>query len=151
MKATKRTTRRKYLVRASLLASAGAMSTLTGIAANAGTASASSTVTLQFWNTYNPAGNPSEVTTMQASSSSSKRRTPGSRSTDVKSRTATSLAKFIAAAAAGRPARRAALRHRLGAHLAADGVLLNMSRQKWAQPILKGALARPAVDQLLRR
>ena len=53
------------------------------------------------------------------------------------------LDKFIAAAAAGNPP--ALLRSDIAwvPTLAADGALLNMSRQKWAQPILKAALPGP--------
>ncbi len=65
MKATKGTTRRKYLVRATLLAGTGVMTTLTGITAiGVAPASASgSTVTLQFWNAYNTTDK--EASTMQ--------------------------------------------------------------------------------------
>jgi multiple sugar transport system substrate-binding protein len=148
MKATKGTTRRKYLVRASLLASAGTMSALTGIAATAGTASASSTVTLQFWDTYNAAGTPSEFSTMAGILKQFQKENPGIKVTDVKIPYGDLLAKFISAAAAGDPP--AVLRSDIAwvPSLAADGVLVNMSRQKWAQPILKGALAGPLSTNL---
>ena len=61
---------------------------------------------------------------------------------------ATSWSKFIAAAAAGNPP--ALLRSDIAwvPTLAAEGLLLNMSPPKWAQPILKGCPARPALDEL---
>ena len=135
--------KRKYLVRASLLASAGVVSSLTGITAVATSASASSTVTLQFWNTYNAAGTPSEFSTMQGIIKQFEKENPGIKVTSVKIPYGDLLAKFIAAAAAGDPP--AVLRSDIAwvPSLAADGVLVNMSRQKWAQPILKGALAGP--------
>jgi multiple sugar transport system substrate-binding protein len=143
MKGTKRNTGRKYLIRASVLASAGVMSTVTGIAASSATASASSTVTLQFWNTYNAAGTPSEFSTMQGILNKFEKENPGIKVTSVKIPYGDLLAKFIAAAAAGDPP--AVLRSDIAwvPSLAADGVLVNMSRQKWAQPILKGALPGP--------
>jgi multiple sugar transport system substrate-binding protein len=68
---------------------------------------------------------------------------PGIKVTSVKIPYGDLLAKFIAAAAAGDPP--AVLRSDIAwvPDLAADGVLVNMSRQKWAQPILKGALPGP--------
>jgi len=135
--------KRKYLVRASLLASAGVVSSLTGITAVAGPASASSTVTLQFWNTYNPVGKPSEVSTMQGILNQFQKENKGIKVVSVQIPYGNLLAKFITAAAAGDPP--AVLRSDIAwvPTLAADGLLVNMSRQKWAQPILKGALAGP--------
>ena len=107
-------------------------------------ASASSpVVTLQFWNTYNAVGKPSEFSTMQGILSRFEKENPGIKVISVKVPYADLLAKFIAAAAAGNPP--AVLRSDIAwvPTLAADGVLLDMSRQKWAQPILKGALPGP--------
>jgi len=74
MKATKGTTRRKYLVRATLLAGTGVMTTLTGITAIGVAPASASSVTLQFWNAYNTTDK--EATTMQnVCSRSSKPRT----------------------------------------------------------------------------
>jgi multiple sugar transport system substrate-binding protein len=145
MKATKRTTRRKYLVRATLLAGTGVMTTLTGITAvGVVPASASSSkVTLQFWNAYNTTDK--EATTMQnVVLAKFEKENPGIKvQSPSRSRTATSWRKFIAAAAAGNPP--ALLRSDIAwvPTLAADGVLLNMSRSEVGQVrYLKGALAR---------
>jgi len=139
--------KRKYLVRASLLASAGVMSTVTGIAASPATASASSTVTLQFWNTYNTTDK--EASTMQnVVLAKFEKENPGIKVVSVVVPYDDLLAKFIAAAAAGNPP--AVLRSDIAwvPSLAADGVLVNMSRQKWAQPILKDALPGPLSTNL---
>jgi len=106
-------------------------------------ASASPVVTLQFWNTYNPVGKPSEVSTMQGILNQFEKENPGIKVISVQVPYGDLLAKFIAAAAAGDPP--ALLRSDIAwvPTLAADGVLLNMSGQKWAQPILKGALPGP--------
>ena len=147
MKRTKRNTGRKYLIRASVLASAGVMSTVTGIAASTATASASSTVTLQFWNTYNTTDK--EASTMQnVVLAKFEKENPGIKVVSVVVPYDDLLAKFIAAAAAGNPP--AVLRSDIAwvPSLAADGVLVNMSRQKWAQPILKDALPGPLSTNL---
>ena len=139
--------KRKHLVRASLLASAGVVSTLTGITAVATSASASSTVTLQFWNTYNTTDK--EASTMQnVVLAKFEKENRGIKVVSVVVPYADLLAKFIAAAAAGNPP--AVLRSDIAwvPSLAADGVLVNMSRQKWAQPILKDALPGPLSTNL---
>lgn len=138
-----RVTKRKHLVRTSLLVSAGVVSSVTGITVVAASASASSTVTLQFWNTYNPVGKPSEVKTMQGILNKFEKANPGIKVVSVQVPYGNLLAKFIAAAAAGDPP--ALLRSDIAwvPTLAADGILLNMSHQKWAQPILKEALPGP--------
>ena len=106
------------------------------------------TVTLQFWNTYNPADK--EASTMQnVVLGKFEQENPGIKVESIQIPYAQLLAKFIAAAAAGNPP--AVLRSDIAwvPSLAADGVLLNLSKQAWAQPILKASLAWPALHQLL--
>jgi multiple sugar transport system substrate-binding protein len=149
MKATKRVTRRKYLVRATLLAGTGVMTTLTGITAvGVAPASASgSTVTLQFWNAYNTTDK--EATTMQ--NVVLKKFEAENRGIKVQSVVvpyADLEAKFIAAAAAGNPP--ALIRSDIAwvPSLAQEGVLLDLSKQKWAKSILGGALPGPLSTNL---
>ncbi len=149
MKATKGTTRRKYLVRATLLAGTGVMTTLTGITAiGVAPASASgSTVTLQFWNAYNTTDK--EATTMQ--NVVLKKFEAENRGIKVQSVVvpyADLEAKFIAAAAAGNPP--ALIRSDIAwvPSLAQEGVLLDLSKQKWAKSILGGALPGPLSTNL---
>ena len=124
---------------ATALAASAALMGLSPTAASAATP----TVTLQFWNTYNAVGKPSEFSTMQGILAKFEKENPGIKVVSVKVPYGDLLAKFIAAAAAGNPP--AVLRSDIAwvPSLAADGVLLNMSRQKWAQPILKAALRGP--------
>ncbi len=121
------------------LAASAAVLGLSPTAAGASTAG----VTLQFWNTYNPVGKPSEASTMQGILNRFEKENPGIKVVSVQVPYGNLLDKFIAAAAAGNPP--ALLRSDIAwvPTLAADGALLNMSRQKWAQPILKGALPGP--------
>ena len=152
MKATKRTTRRKYLVRASLLASAGVMSTLTGITANAGHGFCEldrHTAVLEHLQHQANHQNSPQCRAGPQEVREGEPRDQGDRPS--KSRMPTSLAKFIAAAAAGDPP--AVLRSDIAwvPSLAAEGVLLDMSRRNGPQPILKGALPGPLSTNLLRR
>lgn len=126
------------LTATTLAASAG----LIGLSPTVSSASAP-TVTLQFWNTYNPVGKPSEVSTMQGILNRFEAEHPGIKVDSVQIPYGDLLAKFVAAAAAGDPP--AVLRSDIAwvPTLAADGALVNMSHQKWAQPILKGALPGP--------
>ena len=119
-----------------------AAAALMGLSPTVASASAP-VVTLQFWNTYNAVGKPSEFSTMQGILNRFEKENPGIKVVSVKVPYGDLLDKFIAAAAAGNPP--ALLRSDIAwvPTLAADGVLLNMSRQKWAQPILKGALPGP--------
>jgi multiple sugar transport system substrate-binding protein len=99
-------------------------------------------VTLQFWNTYNVSDK--ELSTMQnVVLAKFEKENPGIKVIAVRVPYAQLLAKFIAAAAAGNPP--AVLRSDIAwvPSLAADGVLLNLAHQKWAQSLLKAALAGP--------
>jgi multiple sugar transport system substrate-binding protein len=140
--------KRKYLVRASLLASAGVVSSLTGITAVAGPASASSkVVTLQFWNAYNPTDK--EASTMaDVVIPKFEKANPGIKVQSVVVPYGSLEAKFIAAASAGNPP--ALIRSDIAwvPSLAAEGVLLDLSKQKWAKSILGGALPGPLSTNL---
>lgn len=106
------------------------------------TAATHGTVTLQFWNTYNTTDK--EESTMQnVVLKKFEEENPGIRVTSVVVPYADLLQKFIAAAAAGNPP--AVLRSDIAwvPTLAADGLLLNMSQQKWATTLLKTALPGP--------
>ena len=147
MKATKGTTRRKYLVRATLLAGTGVMTTLTGITAIGVAPASASSVTLQFWNAYNTTDK--EATTMQ--NVVLKKFEAENRGIKVQSVVvpyADLEAKFIAAASAGNPP--ALIRSDIAwvPSLAAEGVLLDLSKQKWAKSILGGALPGPLSTNL---
>jgi len=105
-------------------------------------ASASSVVTLTFWNTYNTTDK--EFSTMQnVVLAKFNAENPGLKAVAVDLPYAETLPKFIAAAAAGDPP--ALLRSDIAwvPSLAADGFLLNLTTQAWAQPILKAALPGP--------
>jgi multiple sugar transport system substrate-binding protein len=100
------------------------------------------TVTLQFWNTYNTTDK--EFTTMQnVILKKFNQENPGLKAVAVDFPYAQLEQKFIAAAAAGNPP--ALLRSDIAwvPSFAGEGLLLNLSKQKWAQPILKGALPGP--------
>jgi multiple sugar transport system substrate-binding protein len=100
------------------------------------------TVSLQFWNAYNPTDK--EAVTMQdVVLKKFEEENPGIKVTSVVVPYADLLQKFIAAAAAGNPP--ALLRSDIAwvPSLAAEGILLNVTHLKWAQPILKAALPGP--------
>jgi multiple sugar transport system substrate-binding protein len=104
--------------------------------------SASPVVTLQFWNTYNTTD--TEASTMQnVVLKKFEQENPGIKVTSVVVPYADLLQKFIAAVAAGNGP--AVLRSDIAwvPSLAAEGVLTNVTHLKWAQPILKAALAGP--------
>ena len=126
------------------LAATAALIGLGPVAASASTP----VVTLQFWNTYDAVGSPSEFSTMQGILDRFEKEHPGLEVVSVKVPYGDLLAKFISAAAAGDPP--ALLRSDIAwvPTLAADGVLLNMSGQKWARSILKGALPGPLSTNL---
>lgn len=118
-----------------------ASAALAGVAPGVSSASPR-TVTLQFWNTYNTTDK--EASTMQdVILARFEKENPGVKVESIVVPYADLLQKFIAAAAAGNPP--ALLRSDIAwvPSLAAEGVLLNMSKQKWAQPLLKAALAGP--------
>jgi multiple sugar transport system substrate-binding protein len=111
-------------------------------------ASASSkTVTLQFWNAYNATDK--EASTMQnVVLKKFEAENPGIKVTSVVVPYADLEEKFIAAAAAGDPP--ALIRSDIAwvPSLAQEGVLLDVSHLKWAQPILKAALPGPLSTNL---
>jgi multiple sugar transport system substrate-binding protein len=103
---------------------------------------AAPTVTLQFWNTYNTTDK--EASTMQnVVLKRFEQLNPGIRVESVDLPYAQVEEKFIAAAAAGNPP--AVLRSDIAwvPSFAAEGILLNLSHQKWAKPILASALPGP--------
>ncbi|HTV10645.1 MAG TPA: extracellular solute-binding protein [Acidimicrobiales bacterium] len=100
------------------------------------------TVTLQFWNTYNTTDK--EFSTMQnVILKKFNEENPGLKAVAVDFPYAQLEEKFIAAAAAGNPP--ALLRSDIAwvPSFAAEGILLNLTHQAWAQPILKAALPGP--------
>jgi multiple sugar transport system substrate-binding protein len=100
------------------------------------------TVTLQFWNAYNTTDK--EAVTMQnVVLKKFEAENPGIKVESVVVPYADLEQKFIAAAAGGNPP--ALIRSDIAwvPSLAAEGVLLNLSHQKWAQPLLKAALPGP--------
>ncbi len=142
MKATKRKANRKRpAFRASLLAGACAVTTITGLAGT-GVASASSTVNLQFWNAYN-------ATDKEASTMANvvlpqfEKENPGIKVTSVVVPYSELLQKYIAAVAAGDPP--AVMRSDIiwVPELASQGALLNLTHLGWFQPIKKDALPGP--------
>jgi multiple sugar transport system substrate-binding protein len=133
---------RKRSVRAgtacTMLAATAAFMGLGPVAASA----SSPTVVLQFWNTYNTTDK--EFTTMQnVVLKKFNAENPGLKAEAVDFPYAQLEQKFIAAAAAGNPP--ALLRSDIAwvPSFAAEGLLLNLSQQAWAQPILKSALPGP--------
>ena len=125
-------------VAATTLAASAALMGLSPAMASA----ARPTVTLQFWNTYNTTDK--ELSTMQnVVLAKFEKENPGIKVTAVDFPYNQLLAKFIAASAAGDPP--AVLRSDIAwvPSLASEGVLLNLSHQKWAQSILKSALPGP--------
>ena len=113
VKATNRKANRKRpAFRASLLAGACAVATITGFAGT-GVASASSTVNLQFWNAYN-------ATDKEASTMANvvlpqfEKENPGIKVTSVVIPYSELLQKYVAAVGRRRPSRGDALRHHLG-------------------------------------
>ncbi len=110
-------------------------------------AASAPSVTLQFWNTYNTTDK--EFSTMQnVVLKKFEQQNPGIKVVAVDVPYAQLEAKFIAAAAAGNPP--ALLRSDIAwvPSFAAEGLLLNLTRQKWAQPILKAALPGPLSTNL---
>ncbi|MGA3218495.1 MAG: extracellular solute-binding protein [Acidimicrobiales bacterium] len=119
---------------------------LMGLSPTVATASTPS-VTLQFWNTYNTTDK--EFSTMQnVVLKKFEQQNPGIKVVAVDVPYAQLEQKFIAAAAAGNPP--ALLRSDIAwvPSFAAEGLLLNLTRQKWAQPILKAALPGPLSTNL---
>ena len=120
------------------LAASAALMGLGPIVASASTPA----VTLQFWNTYNTTDK--EFSTMQnVVLKTFQQENPGIKVVAVDVPYAQLEQKFIAAAAAGNPP--ALLRSDIAwvPSFAAEGLLLDMSHQKWAAPILKAALPGP--------
>ena len=120
------------------LAASAALMGLGPIVASASTPA----VTLQFWNTYNTTDK--ELSTMQnVVLKKFEQENPGIKVVAVDFPYAQLEQKFIAAAAAGNPP--ALLRSDIAwvPSFAAEGLLLDMSKQKWARPILKAALPGP--------
>lgn len=114
---------------------------LTGLTPGVSSASTAA-VTLQFWNTYNTSDK--EASTMQnVVLAKFERENPGVKVESIVVPYGQLLQKFIAAAAAGNPP--ALLRSDIAwvPSLAAEGILLNMSKQAWAKPLLQGALPGP--------
>jgi multiple sugar transport system substrate-binding protein len=113
-----------------------------GLSPTVASASSKSVVTLQFWNTYNTTDK--EFSTMQnVILKKFNQENPGLKAVAIDFPYAQLEAKFIAAAAAGDPP--ALLRSDIAwvPSFAAEGLLLDLSKQKWAQPILKAALPGP--------
>ncbi|HUB68941.1 MAG TPA: extracellular solute-binding protein [Acidimicrobiales bacterium] len=101
-----------------------------------------SVVTLYFWNTYNTTDK--EFSTMQnVVLKKFNEENPGLKAVAVDFPYAQLEQKFIAAAAAGDPP--ALLRSDIAwvPSFAAEGLLYNLTKQSWAQPILKAALPGP--------
>ena len=142
MKASNRQANRKRPVfRASLIAGVCAASTFTGLTGT-GVASASGTVTLQFWNAYNPTDK--EVSTMtNVVLPQFEKENPGIKVTNVTVPYSQLLQKYIAAVAAGDPP--AVMRSDIiwVPELASQGALLNLTHLGWFQPIKKDALPGP--------
>jgi multiple sugar transport system substrate-binding protein len=104
-------------------------------------------VTLQFWNTYNTTDK--EFSTMQnVVLKKFEQQNPGIKVVAVDVPYAQLEQKFIAAAAAGNPP--ALLRSDIAwvPSFAAEGLLLNLSHQKWAPSVLKSALPGPLSTNL---
>jgi multiple sugar transport system substrate-binding protein len=131
---------------ASLVAGACAITTVTGVVGTGlvGTqvASASPTVTLQFWNAYNTVDK--EASTIEnVIIPAFEKENPGIKVTNVTVPYGQLLQKYVAAAAAGNPP--AVMRSDIEwvPELASQGVLLNVSKQPWFQAIKKDALPGP--------
>ena len=127
---------------ASLAASAAFM----GLSPTVASASPRS-VTLSFWNTYNTTDK--EFSTMQnVVLKKFEQQNPGIKVVAVDVPYAQLEQKFIAAAAAGNPPD--LLRSDIAwvPSFAAEGLLLNLTHQRWAQPILKAALPGPLSTNL---
>jgi multiple sugar transport system substrate-binding protein len=138
--------RKRPIFRASLLAGACTVTTLAGTTftglAGTGVASASSTVSLQFWNAYNPTDK--EASTMaNVVLPQFEKENPGIKVTSVVVPYAQLLQKYIAAVAAGDPP--AVLRSDIiwVPELASQGVLMNLTHEGWFQPIKNDALPGP--------
>ena len=133
-------------VAATALAAAAAIMGLSPTVASASTPK----VTLQFWNTYNTTDK--EFSTMQnVVLKKFEQQNPGIKVVAVDVPYAQLEQKFIAAAAAGNPP--ALLRSDIAwvPSFAAEGLLLNLTHQRWAQPILKASLAGPLSTNLYNR
>ena len=123
------------------MAGACAVTTITGLVGT-GVASASSTVDLQFWNAYNTTDK--EATTMQnVVLAQFEKENPGIQVTSVVVPYSQLLQKYIAAVAAGDPP--AVMRSDIiwVPELASQGVLLNLTKLGWFQPIKNAALPGP--------
>jgi ABC-type glycerol-3-phosphate transport system substrate-binding protein len=134
------TKKRLYMVGAAAALAAGAA--LMGLGPSAASASSRTVTTLQFWNTYNTTDK--EFSTMQnVILKKFNQENPGLKAVAIDYPYAQLEQKFIAAAAAGDPP--ALLRSDIAwvPSFAAEGLLLNLSNQKWAQPILKASLPGP--------
>ncbi|MDA8266607.1 MAG: extracellular solute-binding protein, partial [Actinomycetota bacterium] len=133
----------RLLVSAATIGAGGAFVGLTGTASSASTVPRSApTVTLQFWNAYN-------ATDKEASTMANvvlprfEKQNPGIKVDSVVLPYADLLQKYIAAAAAGNPP--AVMRSDIiwVPQLASEGVLLNLTKLPWFQPIKKAALPGP--------